>query len=126
MRGASSPGAASPPRLTWDCIWSRSWRAKTSGSASRRRWTIPMATNDARVSADARVAAYWAAFLGCTPEQLETPETWVGPHANAGLGDYRGVYLLRRGESCVVSIPAPLLAMVTAQLAGLPAASTFD
>lgn len=85
-----------------------------------------MATNDAHASAEARVAAYWAGFLGCTPEQLETPGTWVGPHADAGLADYQGVYLLRRGESCVVSVPAPLLAMVTTQLAGLPATSSFD
>jgi GNAT superfamily N-acetyltransferase len=85
-----------------------------------------MATNDAHVSADARVAAYWASFLGCSPERLDTPGTWVGPHADAGLADYRGAYLLRRGESCVVSVPAPLLPMVTARLAGLPAASSFD
>ena len=71
-----------------------------------------------------RVAAYWASFLGCAPEQLEISGTWVGPHA--GLDDYQGVYLLRRGESCVVSAPAPLLAMVTARLTGLPAASSFD
>jgi GNAT superfamily N-acetyltransferase len=83
-----------------------------------------MATNDAHASADGRVAAYWASFLGCTPAQLETPGTWVGPHA--GLADYQGVYLLRRGESCVVSVPAPLLARVTAQLSGLPAAASFD
>ncbi|HEX5440590.1 MAG TPA: GNAT family N-acetyltransferase [Ktedonobacterales bacterium] len=85
-----------------------------------------MATNDAHASADAGVAAYWASFLGCAPERLETPGTWVGPHSDAGLADYRGVYLLRRGESCVVSVPAPLLAMVTEQLAGLPATSSFD
>jgi GNAT superfamily N-acetyltransferase len=85
-----------------------------------------MATNDAHASAAARVAAYWAAFLGCAPEQLETPGTWVGPHADTGLADYRGVYLLRRGESCVVSVPAPLLLTVAAQLASLPAASSFD
>ena len=85
-----------------------------------------MATNDAHVSADARVAAYWASFLGCSPERLDTPGTWVGPHADAGLADYRGAYLLRRGESCVVSVPVPLLPMVTARLAGLPAASSFD
>lgn len=85
-----------------------------------------MATSDAHASADARVAAYWASFLGCTPEQLETPSTWVGPHADAGLADYQGVYLLRRGESCVVSVPAPLLSTVIAQLAGLSAASSFD
>jgi GNAT superfamily N-acetyltransferase len=83
-----------------------------------------MGTSDAHASADARVAAYWANFLGCAPEQLETPGTWVGQHA--GLDDYQGVYLLRRGESCVVSAPAPLLAAVTARLAGLPAASSFD
>src|SRR6476469_6587331 len=126
MSGVSSLGAASPHRLTWDSTSSRSWRAKPSGSASRRRWITCMATNDAHASADERVAAYWAGFLGCAPEQLETPGTWVGPHADAGLADYQGVYLLRRGESCVVSVPVPLLAMVTAQLAGLPAASSFD
>ena len=85
-----------------------------------------MAMNDAHASADARVAAYWASFLGCTPEQLETPGTWVGAHADTGLADYQGAYLLRRGESCVVSVPAPLLAIVTARLASLPAASSFD
>ena len=93
-------------------------------SASGRRWITPMGTHDPHAAADARVAAYWASFLGCTPEQLETSGTWVGQHA--GLDDYQGVYLLRRGESCVVSAPAPLLATVTARLAGLPAASSFD
>src|SRR6185437_12086956 len=57
-------------------------------------------------------------------EQLEAPGTWVGPHA--GLEDYQGAYLLRRSEACIVSVPAPLLALVTTQLAGLPAASSFD
>lgn len=83
-----------------------------------------MATHDARASADARVAAYWAAFLGCTSEQLEASGTWVVPHG--GLAGYSGAYLLRRGMSCVVSVPAPLLATVAAQLAGLPAESSFD
>lgn len=83
-----------------------------------------MATHDARAETDARVAAYWASFLGCTPEQLATPGTWVGPHA--GLEDYQGVYLLRREETCIVSVPAPLLAMVTARLGSLPAAASFD
>ena len=85
-----------------------------------------MATNDAHASADERVAAYWAGFLGCPPEQLDTPGTWVGPHADAGLAGYRGIYLLRRGESCVVSVPAPLLAMVRVELADLPATLGFD
>jgi GNAT superfamily N-acetyltransferase len=85
-----------------------------------------MVTNDAHASAEARVTAYWASFLGCVPAQLDAPGTWVGPHADAGLADYRGVYLLRRGESCVVSVPVPLLSTVTAQLAGLPATSSFD
>jgi GNAT superfamily N-acetyltransferase len=83
-----------------------------------------MGTNDARASADARVAAYWTSFLGCGPEQLDTPGTWVGPHA--GLADYQGVYLFQRGETCIVSVPAPLLAMVTAQLAGRPATVSYD
>lgn len=83
-----------------------------------------MATHDPHTSADARFAAYWASFLGCTPEQLEMSGTWVGQHA--GLDEYQGVYLFRRGESCVVSAPAPLLSTVTAQLASLPAASSFD
>jgi GNAT superfamily N-acetyltransferase len=83
-----------------------------------------MAMNDGRASVDARVAAYWASFLGCTPQQLTIPGTWVRPHA--GLADYQGAYLFRRGESCIVSVPDPLLATVTAQLAGLPAASSFD
>lgn len=83
-----------------------------------------MAAHDARAETDARVAAYWASFLGCTSEQLETPGTWVGPHA--GLEDYQGVYLLHRGEACIVSAPAPFLALATSRLAGLPAASSFD
>lgn len=85
-----------------------------------------MATNDTGDSTDARVAAYWASFLGCAPEQLEASGTWVGPHADTGLADYQGAYLLHRGESCVVSVPAPLLATVSAQLAGLPAASSCE
>jgi GNAT superfamily N-acetyltransferase len=85
-----------------------------------------MGTSDNRiqVSVDARVAAYWAGFLGCAPEQLTTAGTWVAPHA--GLAGYSGVYLFRRGKSCVVSAPPSLLKLVTATLGGKAAASTFD
>lgn len=83
-----------------------------------------MATSEPRAATDVRVAAYWAGFFGCTPEQLTAAGTHVVPHA--GLEDYAGAYLFRRGEACIVSVPAPLLATVTAQLAGLPAAASFD
>lgn len=83
-----------------------------------------MATYDAHASADARVAAYWASFLGCAPEQLEASGTRVMPHA--GLKGYRGAYLFRRNESCVISVPAPLLPSATAQWNGQNAATSFD
>lgn len=83
-----------------------------------------MAANDTRTLTDACAAAYWADFFGCAPDQLTKPGTHAVPHA--GLGDYRGVYLFRRGETCIVSVPASLLPAVTARVAGLAAASSFD
>jgi GNAT superfamily N-acetyltransferase len=83
-----------------------------------------MATYEAHASADARVAAYWASFLGCTPQQLKASGMRVVPHA--GLKDYRGVYLFRRNESCIVSVPATLLSSATSQWNGQDAATSFD
>lgn len=57
-----------------------------------------MAANDACTATDARVARYWDDFFGCTPEELVMPGTRVLSHA--GLADYQGVYLFRRGASC--------------------------
>ena len=83
-----------------------------------------MAANDLRALTDARIAAYWVNFFGCAPEQLTTPGTHVFPHA--GLADYRGVYLFRCGDTCVVSTPPSLLMTVTVHFAGLTAAESFD
>lgn len=64
-----------------------------------------------------RVDAYWAGFLGCTPQHLCSPEPVVLTHA-AALEDYAGIYILQRpGTAPLLSLPAPLLCDFGARLA---------
>jgi GNAT superfamily N-acetyltransferase len=71
-----------------------------------------------------RVDAYWASFFGCRIEAMRAARTLVLPHV--GLEDYAGVFLLRRGPACLVSVPAPAVAELTQRLAALPPEIVFD
>ena len=51
-----------------------------------------------------RVDRYWSGFFGLQVGEYLLPGIRVVPHA--GLGDYRGVWLFRRGETGIVSAPA--------------------
>ena len=71
-----------------------------------------------------RADAYWAAFFGCTVEDLHVPRTVVVPHT--ALAGYAGVYLLRTEEACIVSAPAHLRAHTADRLGRLTPAQAFD
>ncbi len=70
-----------------------------------------------------RIDAYWSSFFGCRTEEL-TASTLVVPHVE--LGDYLGVFLLRRGPACLVSAPAPTVAALSRSLGSLPPEIVFD
>jgi GNAT superfamily N-acetyltransferase len=58
---------------------------------------------------------YWAAHLGCAPEELFTEPFRIVPHGNE-LADYNGVFALFRDDKAIASIPgdrtAPLLGLL--------------
>ncbi len=56
----------------------------------------------------ARVDRHWARYFGLDVARLSDPGVHVTPHV--GLGDYAGVWLFRRGASCIVSAPPERLA----------------
>lgn len=55
----------------------------------------------------AAVDRYWAGFFGCAPAIFAAPGTTVVPHA--GIGDYHGLFLFRRRETLIISVPAARL-----------------
>jgi GNAT superfamily N-acetyltransferase len=73
----------------------------------------------------AHLDAHWAAQFGCDPAVLHRPG--VSLLRSAGdFADYHGVYLLRWGEACVFTVPAPFYARVAAGVAGRGARQVFD
>ncbi|HEX3812835.1 MAG TPA: GNAT family N-acetyltransferase [Mycobacteriales bacterium] len=67
------------------------------------------------------VDRYWAGVFGCPAEALWPATATVTAHAPDGLGDYRGIYVLACGAAVRISVPAPLLAEVSAVVsAGRP------
>lgn len=72
----------------------------------------------------ARVDRHWARFFGIDVARLSRPGVHVAPHA--GLGDYAGVWLFRRGASCVVSAPPARVGEIEARLAGRSVAELGD
>jgi GNAT superfamily N-acetyltransferase len=63
----------------------------------------------------ARVDRHWARFFGVDAALLGQPGVHVVPHAQ--LADYDGVWLFRRGATCVVSAPPERLAELRERLA---------
>jgi GNAT superfamily N-acetyltransferase len=71
----------------------------------------------------AHVDTQWAATLGCGIEDLRRSGVQVAPHGT--LAGYRGAMLLRRGNSCIVSVPLALVAAVRQHTAGRTADEVF-
>jgi GNAT superfamily N-acetyltransferase len=67
----------------------------------------------------AAVDGYWAAYFGCDPAIFAAPGTTVVPHA--GLGDYHGVFVFRRRETLIISVPPARLERDRAALGASPA-----
>ncbi|HEY0734826.1 MAG TPA: GNAT family N-acetyltransferase [Herpetosiphonaceae bacterium] len=72
----------------------------------------------------AAVDRYWAAFFGCDPAIFAAPQTAVVPHAS--LGDYHGVFLFRRREALIISVPPDRLERDRAALGAFPATLLDD
>jgi hypothetical protein len=63
-----------------------------------------------------RIDAFWGQQLGCPPEPLSVNRVTVMAHV--GLGEYRGIYLLRRGDAVVLSAPAPFVDLLREAVRG--------
>ena len=72
----------------------------------------------------AAIDAYWAGFFGCDPATLSVPATTVVPHV--GLGDYHGLWLFRRHDALIVSVPPARCERDRAAFGALPAARYAD
>jgi GNAT superfamily N-acetyltransferase len=72
----------------------------------------------------AAIDTYWAAFFGCDPAILSAPGTTVVPHA--GLGDYHGLWLFRRHDALIVSVPPARWEHDRAAFGSLPATRYAD
>jgi GNAT superfamily N-acetyltransferase len=72
----------------------------------------------------AAIDGYWAGFFGCDPAILSVPATTVVPHV--GLGDYHGLWLFRRYDTLIVSVPPARLEHDRAAFGSLPAARYAD
>lgn len=67
---------------------------------------------------------YWTAFFGCTPSAFEQAGTVIVPHA--ALGDYHGIWLFRRAQTLIISLPAQAEQTLHTRLADLRAADFDD
>ncbi|HEY0602028.1 MAG TPA: GNAT family N-acetyltransferase [Herpetosiphonaceae bacterium] len=72
----------------------------------------------------AAVDRYWATFFGCDPAIFAAPETAIVPHA--GLGDYHGVFVFRRRETLIISVPPARLERDRMALGAFPATLLDD
>lgn len=53
---------------------------------------------------------YWVSHLGCPPESLFDAHVVVLPHST--FKGYQGLFLVRRGQSCIVTAPVELMDLV--------------
>lgn len=53
---------------------------------------------------------YWVAHLGCPPDRLFDARVIVLPHS--AFKGYQGLFLVRRGDSCIVTAPTELMDLV--------------
>lgn len=72
-----------------------------------------------------RITAHWAQTLGCDPRMVREPGIVVRQNA-AQLADYRGAYLLRWADTCIVSVPAQHVEGISAAVSHRSPDELFD
>jgi GNAT superfamily N-acetyltransferase len=65
-----------------------------------------------------RIDGYWSRFFGLAPAEILRPGLRVLPHA--GLGDYHGAWIFRRGPTVLISVPPERVAETRDRAAVLP------
>lgn len=65
-----------------------------------------------------RIDRYWSDFFGLAPADFLRPGLRVLPHA--GLGDYRGAWIFRRGPSVLISVPPEWVERTATRADALP------
>jgi len=73
-------------------------------------------------SSRTRVDRFWAAHLGCAPNDLRRSTTIVV----AGPSGYHGVHALRHADACILSVPPAWLQRAARAANGRPAGQVFD
>jgi RimJ/RimL family protein N-acetyltransferase len=68
--------------------------------------------------------SYWADFFACPTTSFAQAHILVVPHA--GLGDYHGIFFLRRKDALIISVPPADYAMYLSHFAGLTAGAFDD
>lgn len=71
-----------------------------------------------------KVDAYWASYFGVSPADLAGNKTLVVTHA--ALDTYDGALAFRRGEACIVSVPASTPEIERTKLRAAKPAEAFD
>lgn len=71
-----------------------------------------------------KVDAYWAGYFGVTPADLTGKETRVVTHA--ALASYDGALAFRRGQACIVSVPATTPEIERSKLRAATPVEVFD
>jgi RimJ/RimL family protein N-acetyltransferase len=77
-----------------------------------------------RASTIATLDSYWTDFFACSLAVFDRASTHVVPHA--GLGDYHGIFLFRRGRALIISVPPAVHAIYLARFAGFTAGAFDD
>jgi len=70
------------------------------------------------------VESYWTDFFACPLAVFERANTYVVQHA--GMGEYRGIFLFRRKQALIISVPPADYSVYQARLACITAASFDD
>lgn len=71
----------------------------------------------------AEIESYWAAHLGCPQERLFAARVVTLPHS--AFKGYQGLFLVRRGNSCMVATPAELINLIHTCVHGRPVSEVF-
>jgi GNAT superfamily N-acetyltransferase len=69
------------------------------------------------------IDGYWAGHLGCPPVSLFDTDVVVLPHS--AFKGYQGLFLVRRGERCMITAPAELMDVVHTLTHGRPMPEVF-
>lgn len=67
---------------------------------------------------------YWSRYFDCEIQDLYAPGTRVFEHRE--MRGYRGVFVFRHGDACIVSAPPEMLASLRSRMERLEASDVFD